>query len=60
MKPNTTISLIIQRFKDTSVMSDPANPFASLIYAITSPFLWMFQDLPPTPAFEDIQIEFFF
>lgn len=35
------------------------NPFASLIYFITQPFLWMFQGLTRTPSFEGIEVEFF-
>lgn len=51
--------LIGLRFMLKLMAANPANPFASLIYTITSPFLWMFQDLTRTPAFEGIEIEFF-
>ena len=47
------------RFMLKLMAANPANPFASMIYAITAPFLWMFQGLTRTPAFEGIEIEFF-
>jgi len=51
--------LIGLRFMLKLMAANPANPFASLIYFVTSPFLWMFQGLTRTPSFEGIQIEFF-
>jgi hypothetical protein len=51
--------LIGLRFLLKLMAANPANPFASLIYFVTTPFLWMFQGLTYTPAFEGIQIEFF-
>ncbi len=51
--------LIGLRFLLKLMAANPANPFASLVYFITSPFLWMFQGLTRTPSFEGIQIEFF-
>lgn len=51
--------LIGLRFMLKLMAANPANPFASLIYTITSPFLWVFQGLTRTPAFEGIEIEFF-
>ena len=51
--------LIGLRFLLKLMAANPANPFASLIYFVTSPFLWMFQGLTRTPAFEGIEIEFF-
>jgi hypothetical protein len=47
------------RFMLKLMAANPANPFASLIYFITTPFLWMFQGLTRTPSFEGIEIEFF-
>ena len=47
------------RFLLKLMAANPANPFASLIYFITTPFLWMFQGLTRTPTFEGIEIEFF-
>jgi hypothetical protein len=47
------------RFILKLMAANPANPFASLIYFITTPFLWMFQGLTRTPSFEGIEIEFF-
>lgn len=47
------------RFLLKLMAANPANPFASLIYFITSPFIWMFRDLTRTPSFEGIEIEFF-
>ncbi len=47
------------RFLLKLMAANPENPFASLIYFITSPFIWMFRDLTRTPSFEGIQIEFF-
>src|SRR5258705_6657407 len=51
--------LIGLRFILKLMAANPANPFASLIYFITTPFLWMFQGLTHTPTFEGIEIEFF-
>ena len=51
--------LIGLRFMLKLMAANPANPFASLVYFVTTPFLWMFQGLTYTPAFEGIQIEFF-
>ena len=51
--------LIGLRFMLKLMAANPANPFARLIYFITSPFLWMFQNLTRTPSFEGIEIEFF-
>jgi hypothetical protein len=53
---NGTIAL---RFLLKLMAANPANPFASLIYFITSPFIWMFRDLTRTPSFEGIEVEFF-
>ncbi|MBI3151229.1 MAG: YggT family protein [Chloroflexi bacterium] len=53
---NGTIGL---RFLLKLMAANPANPFASIIYFITSPFIWMFRDLTRTPSFEGIEIEFF-
>ena len=53
---NGTIGL---RFLLKLMASNPQNPFASLIYFITQPFLWMFQGLTRTPSFEGIEVEFF-
>jgi hypothetical protein len=51
--------LIGLRFMLKLMAANPANPFASLVYFVTSPFLWMFEGLTRTPSFEGIQIEFF-
>jgi hypothetical protein len=51
--------LIGLRFLLKLMVANPANPFASLVYFITSPFLWIFQGLTRTPTFEGIEIEFF-
>ena len=51
--------LIGLRFILKLMAANPANPFASLVYFVTSPFLWMFQGLTRTPSFEGIEIEFF-
>ena len=51
--------LIGLRFLLKLMAANPENPFASLIYFITQPFIWIFQDLTRTPSFEGIQIEFF-
>ncbi len=53
---NGTIGL---RFLLKLMAANPQNPFASLIYFVTQPFLWMFQGLTRTPSFEGIEIEFF-
>jgi YggT family protein len=51
--------LIGLRFLLKLMAANPSNPFASLVYFITTPFLWMFQGLTRTPSFEGIEIEFF-
>jgi hypothetical protein len=51
--------LIGLRFLLKLMAANPQNPFASLIYFLTHPFLWMFQGLTRTPSFEGIEIEFF-
>jgi hypothetical protein len=51
--------LIGLRFLLKLMAANPANPFASLIYTITYPFLYIFIGLTTTPAFEGIEIEFF-
>lgn len=51
--------LIGLRFLLKLMAANPANPFASLVYFVTSPFLWMFQGLTRTPSFDGIEIEFF-
>ena len=51
--------LIGLRFLLKLMAANPENPFASLVYFITQPFIWIFQDLTQTPSFEGIQIEFF-
>jgi len=51
--------LIGLRFLLKLMAANPANPFASLVYFVTTPFLWMFQGLTHTPSFEGIEIEFF-
>ena len=51
--------LIGLRFLLKLMAANPANPFASLVYFVTSPFLWIFQGLTHTPTFEGIEIEFF-
>ena len=51
--------LIGLRFMLKLMAANPENPFASLVYFVTTPFLWMFQGLTRTPAFAGIEIEFF-
>ncbi len=51
--------LIAIRFLLKLMAANPANPFAAFIYTITYPFLFVFQGLVRTPAFEGIEIEFF-
>ena len=51
--------LIGIRFLLKLMAANPANPFAQLVYFITTPFLWPFQGITYTPAFQGVQIEFF-
>jgi YggT family protein len=51
--------LIGLRFLLKLMAANPQNAFARMIYFITQPFIWIFQDLTRTPAFEGIEIEFF-
>jgi hypothetical protein len=51
--------LIGMRFLLKLMAANPVNPFAELIYFLTSPFLAIFVGLTPTPSFEGIVIEFY-
>jgi hypothetical protein len=51
-------ALIALRFLLKLMAANPVNAFASLIYFITEPFLWMFSGLTQNPSFEGIVIEF--
>lgn len=50
--------LIGLRFLLKLMAANPANIFASFIYTITTPFLWIFSGLTTNPSFEGIVIEF--
>ena len=50
--------LILLRFMLKLMAANPANAFASFIYTITAPFLFVFQGLTANPSFEGITIEF--
>jgi hypothetical protein len=50
--------LIGLRFLLKLMAANPANVFASFIYVITTPFLWIFSGLTSNPSFEGIVIEF--
>src|SRR5215216_2396257 len=51
--------LIGLRFLLKLMAANPANPFAQLVYLLTTPFLWMFQGITYTPSFGGVEIEFF-
>jgi len=51
--------LIGLRFLLKLMAANPANPFAQMIYLLTTPFLWMFQGITYTPTVGGIEIEFF-
>ncbi len=51
--------LIFLRFLLKLMAANPNNVFASFIYTITYPFLWVFLGLTRTPSFEGIIIEFY-
>lgn len=51
--------LIALRFLLKLMAANPGNVFASFIYTITYPFLWVFLGLTRTPSFEGIVIEFY-
>ncbi len=51
--------LIGLRFLLKLMAADPANVFASFIYTVTHPFLWVFLGLTRTPSFQGIVIEFY-
>ena len=53
------MGLIGLRFLLNLMAANPENPFMIFINIITLPFLWMFQGLTWTPAFEGITIEFY-
>ncbi|MBI1793706.1 MAG: YggT family protein [Chloroflexi bacterium] len=50
--------VIALRFLLKLMAANPDNPFASFIYIITAPFLWIFSGLTRNPSFEGIVIEF--
>jgi hypothetical protein len=52
-------ALIALRFVLKLMAANPANPFAQLVYFLTSPFLWIFQGITYTPTLGGMQIEFF-
>jgi YggT family protein len=47
------------RFLLKLMAANPDNAFASFIYIITEPALWVFKGLTTTPSFEGIAIEFY-
>ena len=51
--------LIALRFLLKLMAANPSNIFASFIYTITAPFLWIFLGLTRTPSFEGIIVEFY-
>ncbi len=51
--------LILIRFVLKLFAANPNNIFASMIYFLTAPFLWIFQGLTGTPSFGGVEIEFF-
>jgi hypothetical protein len=51
--------LIGLRFLLKLMAANPANPFAQMVYFLTTPFLWMFQGITFTPTFGGVEIEFF-
>jgi hypothetical protein len=51
--------LIGLRFLLKLMAANPANPFAQMVYFLTTPFLWMFQGITFTPIFGGVEIEFF-
>jgi YggT family protein len=51
--------LIFLRFVLKLMAANPDNLFASFVYTITLPFLWIFLGLTHTPSFEGIVIEFY-
>ena len=51
--------LIALRFLLKLMAANPSNPFAALVYFLSTPFVAIFIGLTPAPSFEGIQIEFF-
>jgi hypothetical protein len=51
--------LIGLRFLLKLMAANPANPFAALVYFLSTPFVAIFIGLTPTPSFSGIEIEFF-
>ncbi len=52
-------SMIGLRFLLKLMAANPGNPFAQLVYFVTTPFLAVFFGLTSTPAFQGIVIEFY-
>ena len=52
-------ALIGLRFLLKLMAANSSNLFASFIYAITEPALWVFRGLTTTPTFDGIVVEFF-
>ncbi|HEX2697951.1 MAG TPA: hypothetical protein VHM28_09595 [Anaerolineales bacterium] len=50
--------VIALRFLLKLMAANPDNIFASFVYLITAPFLWIFSGLTHNPSFEGIVIEF--
>ena len=51
--------LIGLRFLLKLMAANPANPFAQLVYFLTTPFLAVFVGLTETPSFGGFEIEFY-
>jgi len=51
--------LIGLRFMLKLVAANPSNPFASFVYAITAPALWVFRGLTASPSFDGVVIELY-
>lgn len=49
--------LILMRYVLDLLQASPAHPFASLIYALSEPFLSVFEGLTRSPLFREIALE---
>jgi hypothetical protein len=56
---NMVYALISLRFLLRLIGSNPDNAFASLVYAVSTPFVRIFRGLTPSPSYQGIVIEIY-
>ena len=56
---NMVYALIGLRFLLRLVGANPENPFASMVYALSTPLVRIFQGLTPSPSYQGVAIEIY-